>query len=157
MQLFDFLTGLSPWWWVAFALALGAFEMATMSFFLIWPGLAALLVAALIWLAPELSGSTQVIAFAALSVALTFVGRYLMNRFGDGGDTNNTLNSRAEMMVGRHAKVLDYAGPEGHVSIDGIRWRALWPANSIASDGDTVRVSGSDGMTLLIASSKISA
>jgi inner membrane protein len=150
MNLFPFLQDISPWWWIAFAVALGAIEMATMSFFLIWPGLAALLIAVLLWIAPGLSGTVQVMVFAILSIALTFAGRSLLHRYGDGGEANDTLNSRANLMIGRHAKVLDFHGPEGNVTIDGIRWRARWNLNATAEEGATVEVTGADGMTLLI-------
>ena len=82
--MFGFLQAMSPWWWVAFAVALGALEMATMSFFLIWPALAALVLALVHWLMPGLGGEVQVVLFAALAVAMTFAGRGLLNRYGDG-------------------------------------------------------------------------
>ncbi|MFQ5437810.1 MAG: NfeD family protein [Paracoccaceae bacterium] len=150
MELFAFLHGISPWWWVAFGVALGVLEMATMSFFLIWPAIASLFIAVLIWLAPGLSGTTQIIVFAILSVALTFAGRGLINRFGDGGEDAEGLNSRALKMVGRQAKVLKYTGPEGSVSIDGTHWRAIWPEGSSADPGATVTIIGAEGMTLYV-------
>jgi len=36
ITVFQWVANLSPWWWVAFGIGLGAVEMATMSFFLIW-------------------------------------------------------------------------------------------------------------------------
>jgi len=53
-------------------------------------------------------------------------------------------------MIGRHAKVLDFTGPEGNVTIDGIRWRARWPADVTTKSGETVKITGAEGMTLLI-------
>ncbi|MFT4715154.1 MAG: hypothetical protein ACI861_001676 [Paracoccaceae bacterium] len=150
MNLFPFLQDISPWWWVAFAITLGAIEMATMSFFLIWPGLAALLVALFLAITPSQSGTFQIITFAVLSVALTFAGRSLLGRFGDGGEINDTLNSRANLMIGRHAEVLDFTGPEGNVSIDGIRWRARWGAGASAIEGAQVKVTDVEGMTLFV-------
>ena len=152
MNLFPFLQDISPWWWVAFAVTLGATEMATMSFFLIWPAMSALLIAVLLWIIPGVSGTVQIAAFAVLSVALIFAGRSLLHRFGDGSSENETLNSRAKQMIGRHAQVLDFKGPEGNVTIDGIHWRAVWPKGANAAEGDTVEVSSADGMTLIIGS-----
>ncbi|NOX73459.1 MAG: NfeD family protein [Alphaproteobacteria bacterium] len=150
MDIFPFLENISPWWWVAFGIGLGALEMATMSFFLIWPGLAALGVALLLGMAPALSGNAQITVFAIGSIALTFAGRSLLHRYGDGDGADGKLNSRANLMIGRHAKVLDFAGPEGNVTIDGIRWRARWPAGVTTKSGETVKVTGAEGMTLLI-------
>lgn len=150
MEFFDFLRDISPWWWVAFGLGLGALEMATMSFFLIWPALAALVTAGILAMAPATSGALQITYFAIFAVVLTFVGRYLLNRFGDGGEVNETLNARANLMIGRHAEVLAFSGPEGHVKIDGIRWRALWQEGLTAQEGDTVHITDADGMTLIV-------
>lgn len=154
MGLFPFLQDISPWWWIAFAIGLGAVEMATMSFFLIWPALAALLVGLLLWVAPGTSGEAQIAIFAILSVILTFAGRSLVHRYGDGGDSNDTLNSRANLTIGRHAEVMDFSGPEGNVIIDGIRWRAKWANDETGEPGSTVEVIGAEGMTLLVRSAK---
>ena len=150
MESLDFLTGISPWWWVAFGVALGALEMATMSFFLIWPALAAVLCALLLIVVPDLSAQWQIVAFAVLSVVLTLIGRSLLNRFGDGGAAHETLNSRSNQMIGRHAIVESFIGPEGAVTVDGIRWHAVWPAGMQAEIGDTVEIGAADGMKLLV-------
>jgi inner membrane protein len=150
MPFLDILEGISPWWWVAFAFALGALEMATMSFFLIWPGLAALCMAALLAASPTLSGELQTVIFAVLAVLLTFIGRYLVTRYGDGGEDNDTLNQRSNQVIGRVAKVLEYGNGEGVIEVSGMRWRAKWPKGQSAEVGTQVRVTEADGMTLLV-------
>ena len=75
VSLFDWIAGLSPWWWVAFGIGLGALEMATGSFFLIWPALAAIAMAINIAIGPSFSGEVIVILYAGLSIVLTFLGR----------------------------------------------------------------------------------
>jgi len=152
MEFFDFLQGISPWWWVAFGLGLGALEMASMSFYLIWPALAALVTAGILGAAPGTSGALQITWFALLAIVLTFIGRYLLLRFGDGAAVSDTLNSRSNQMIGRHAEVLAFDGPEGHVNIDGIRWRAIWKNGRTAKEGDTVQIDGAEGMTLFVGS-----
>ena len=151
MPFFDWLEGLSPWWWVAFGIGLGAVEMATMSFFLIWPGLAALVMAGFLVLAPGMPGEVQVAVFAALSVALTFAGRALMRRFGDGEAVETGLNDRSARMIGRRGQVLSMSHGEAMVEIDGEHWRAA-PAGADAalSDGATIEVVGASGMTLTV-------
>ena len=147
MEIFGFLEGLSPWYWVAFAFVLGAIEMATMSFFLIWPALAALVMA---WIVSgfDPSGAAQVALYAALSVGLTLVGRAFLQRFSDQSDAAGALNSRAAAMVGRKATVLAYKGGEGTVEIDGVRWKAVWDGPN-AIDG-TVEVASASGMILTV-------
>ncbi len=150
MELFSFLEGISPWWWVAFGIVLGVVEMATMSFFLIWPAIAALCLALMNWMVPSLSGEIQISVFAILSVGLTFLGRAFLLKYGDGGEANLALNARSNLMVGRHAEVVSFIGPEGKVTIDGVHWRAIWPEGSSAEPGSKVEIARADGMTLFV-------
>jgi len=150
MDLFSFLDGISPLWWVAFALALGVAEMATMSFFLIWPAGAAVAMAAALWAMPGLSGTAQVVAFAVLSIAATVAGRAAMRRWGDGGAVTPGLNDRAALTVGRTGRVTAIDGDEGHVEVDGLRWRARWAGAGAPAPGDRIRVTGTEGGVLLV-------
>jgi len=150
VQIFQFLDGISPWWWVAFGVILGAVEMAAMSFFLIWPAIAAVLIGVMLAFTPAIAGEVQIAIFAVLAVAMTFAGRSLLHRFGDQGGPSDNLNSRATLMVGRHAEVQSFTGPEGAVTIDGIRWHAVWPAGGKAKPGATVKIVRADGMTLFV-------
>ena len=149
MDILQMLTGMSPWWWVIVAFALGSIEMATMTFFLIWPGLAALCMAGILVLAPNMSGTMQIALFAIISIILTFAGRYLLNKYGDGGEeSDTTINNRAAQLIGRTAKVLECDGGNGAVEIDGIRWRAEWAADHTSKPGQTVRITQADAMVL---------
>ena len=150
MELFTFLNGISPWWWVAFGVALGVVEMATMSFFLIWPALAGLVIALMLVAAPATSGEVQIAVFAVLAVALTFGGRSLVHRSESREPSHDGLNNRAVLMVGRHAIVQEFTGPEGAVTIDGVRWHAVWPNGQKSISGATVKIAGAEGMTLLV-------
>lgn len=148
---FSALDGISPWWWVAFAFALGAFEMATMSFFLIWPALAGLIMALLLVVSPNMSSGMQVMTFAGLSVLLTVIGRYLFKTYGDGGgEVDKVLNQRSARFIGRTGKVLEFANGEGVVELEGMRWRAQWPENATTKIGATARVTDADGMLLQV-------
>lgn len=151
MPFLDILEGLSPWWWVAAAFAIGALEMLTGTAVLIWVGLAALLMAVLAAFAPGLSGEAQITVFAALSVGLTFSGRWCIGRFGDGGETHKTLNRRSKHLIGRTAKVLDFdAGTQtGAVEVEGMRWRSNWEGGP-SKVGETVRIRTAKGMTLTV-------
>ena len=148
MPFLDFLQGISPWSWVAFGIGLGAVEMATMSFFLIWPALAALMMAVLLWISPAMSPEVQIILFAVLSVALTLIGRRVILRFGDGGGEETLINNRAAQLVGRTGVVLSGGESEGAVEVDGVRWRASWDGGPALKDGARVRVVASKGMVL---------
>lgn len=145
---FDFLQGISPWTWAAFGIVLGALEMATMSFFLIWPALAALVMAVVIFIAPDLGTAAQIILWAVLSVLLTLVGRKVVMDFGDGGGEETLINNRAAQLVGRTGKVIVSGDIEGAIEVDGIRWRASWPDGSNLAEGSPVTVVANRGMLL---------
>lgn len=149
MEFLSFLEGISPLWWVALAFVLGALEMLTGTFVLIWLALTALVMAGILAYGAPLSGAAQVSLFASLSIVLTFAGRYLLNRFGDGGGSDHdNLNQRGQHFVGRNAKVLECANSEGSVQVEGMRWRARWPAGSNSDVGTTVQITKADGMVL---------
>ena len=152
MDLFGFLDGISAWWWIAGALALAIIEVLTFSFFLIWPGLAALAVGILMWIFPDMSGNAQVLVFSVFAVLFTWAGRvYVMNRKPTSDRPG--LNDRASQMIGRHATVVDgfAGGAIGNVEIDGIRWRArLVDGAGAPEPGDVLPITGADGMTLIL-------
>lgn len=152
MDIFGFLTGISPWWWVALALALAIIEMTTFSFFLIWPGIAAVFVAILMWIFPEMSGTWQILIFATVSVAFTLAGRwYVQNRKPESDAPG--LNDRSEQLVGRTAVVIDgfAGGGLGNVEVDGVRWRGRMEEGSPRPEpGQVVDVTGAKGMTLVL-------
>ncbi|MEJ6708984.1 MAG: NfeD family protein [Amylibacter sp.] len=152
MPFLDILEGLSPWWWVAAAFALGALEMLTGTAVLIWVALSALVMAGVVALMPNLSGEFQITLFAVLSIGSTFAGRWAVNRFGDGGETYATLNQRSNHLIGRMAKVLDFDAStnNGAVEIEGMRWRATWTTGQTSTLGETVRIVQANGMVLTV-------
>ena len=149
MEIFNILDGISPWYWFAFALALGTLEMATFSFFLIWPALSALVVGGILLASPATSGPAQISIFAIGAITLTVLGRFLFTRYGDGGGTEDMLlNKRGQRFVGRTAIVLEFANGEGYIQVESMRWRAAWPDDQTSQTGDQVRVTRADGLVL---------
>ncbi|MEL6476208.1 MAG: NfeD family protein [Pseudomonadota bacterium] len=146
--LFGFLDGASPWWWVALALTLGAFELMTFSYFLLWLALAALATGGALWLGPEMSGMLQVALFAFLSMALTAIGYVFVKRRAP-EEVETGLNNRTAALIGRKAVV---AGPfeadTGPVEVDGIRWRGRLASGPTPEIGDVLEITGADGMLL---------
>ena len=56
-------------------------------------------------------------------------------------------------MIGRKALVIDGfdRGDLGNVEVDGIRWRArMEPGADAPEAGSTLRISGAEGMTLIL-------
>lgn len=147
--MFSLLDGISPFYWIAFALLLGAAVMVTSIDLFLWPAMAALVVGILLFSAPELSGQTQILAFAVLSVCAVLAARAIMPRFGQSGKPGAALNDPAERMVGRQATVIEASGTEGKVTIDQVRWHAKWKTGT-AKDADLVRVVDYQGTTLIV-------
>ncbi len=155
-DLFAFLDGASPWWWIALAFGLGAVEIVTFTYFMLWLGLAAFTVGVGLAMFPAMPGTSQLLSFALLSILYTVIGWvYVMRRKTK--DALPGLNRRAAAVVGRQAVVTQaFSAGVGWVEIDGVRWRARL-ANSDGGGaeppqaGATMSISSADGMTLIVA------
>jgi membrane protein implicated in regulation of membrane protease activity len=145
-----FLDGISPWWWIALAILLGALEMVTVTTLALWSALAALLTAVALWLAPGLGWAGQIAIFGGLSIGLIFLSRWLFDRQGRGDDPLK-LNRRADRLVGRDAVVVSFEGGEGKVEVDGIPWPArLEGALPTPAPGERVRILAADGIVVWV-------
>lgn len=151
MTEFDFfsvLDGASAWWWIALAIALGAVEILTFTYFLIWIALAAMTVG-LAMVAFPLGGQEQVVAFAVLSILYTFSGRFVLSKGRQTPSDTPGLNRRSEQLIGRKGKALsDFENDEGLVVIDDVRWRARLAIGQIQK-GDSLVVIDAEGMQLI--------
>ncbi|SCW73727.1 hypothetical protein SAMN02927900_04348 [Rhizobium mongolense subsp. loessense] len=140
---------LGPWTWWIVGLALLAAEMIVPGFFLVWIGLAALAVgilSLLLWNAAFWFWETQLILFAILAVAATFLGRRLTLRH----DTTDEpfLNQRGASLVGRTATLFEpIAEGRGRIRIDDTIWRVTGPNLPV---GTQVKVVASNGRDLTV-------
>lgn len=143
---FSFLEMISPLWWITLGFALAAAEMLVFSFFLMWPALAAFVMALILWVMPGLQGEYQIVLFAVLSIALTYIGRRMFQRFDE---PETSLNDRSKQLIGKRAKVVlfDETG-EGRVELNGLRWPATWPKGQSADIGEVVVITNADGMSV---------
>jgi len=139
----------SPWWWVALAILLGAVEMLTPTTVLVWSAAAALATGLVLWLAP-LGLSVQVALFAVLSIVFTLAGRAFVPRRLQ-PDDGSTLNRRADQVVGREAVVVAFDHGDGQITVDGVPWPArLDPGMPVPQAGDRVLVTGTDGIVVRV-------
>ena len=144
------------WWWLGLCLVLILLEMATMSLFLLWPGLAAALVAVVVFIAPGLELAPQLILFSAISVALTYLGRgYFSSSFGKEESDRPMLNQRGVQMIGRKVTALrDFENGVGSVQVDDGQWQARLDADAgdaVVASGSVLTVRDVDGVTLVVA------
>lgn len=141
----DILVKLGSWNWLIIGLVLVTLELLVPGVFLLWLGLAALIVGLLSFVV-DWTWQIQIITFAVLAMAAVPVWR----RIGQGGvKTEETfLNRRTDALVGR-IFTLDKPIQDGNgtIRIDDTIWRVAGPD---APAGSRVRVVKVDGVDLTV-------
>ncbi len=134
------------WFWLSLGLILGVAEMVAPGFFLMWLGLAALIVGILDYFLP-ITLAYQVAMFATLSVLTVFAGKKFLRKNPIESDDAN-LNDRGARMIGEIVTVVEpIANGHGRVKVGDSVWNAR---GMDAAMGASVRVIGSDGAVLLV-------
>lgn len=134
------------WFWLSLGLILGAAEMVAPGFFLMWLGLAAIIVGVLDYFLP-ITVAYQVAMFAVLSVLAVFAGKkFLANNPIETDDPK--LNDRGARLTGEIVTVVEaIADGHGRVKVGDTVWAAR---GTDAALGSRVRVTGADGAVLLV-------
>ena len=134
------------WFWLSLGLILGVAEMVAPGFFLMWLGLAALIVGILDYFLP-ITLAYQVAMFATLSVLTVFAGKKFLQKNPIESDDVN-LNDRGARMTGEIVTVVEpIANGHGRVKVGD----SVWTARGMdAAMGASVRVIGADGAVLLV-------
>lgn len=140
------------WHWVIFGVVLMLSEIALTSFFILWFGVAALLVGLLLFVAPELALSWQILIWTILSCVLAFAWfRFLKPLSVD----RTKAGLSREAIVGEVGQVIVAPNSER-------RGRMRFPAPVLGADewtiisrenvaqGDRVRVVDVSGNSLLV-------
>jgi len=134
------------WMWLAIGLFLAAAEMAIPGVFLIWLAGAAIVTGLLVWLIP-FGLPLQIVIFAVLAIVAVFSGRRYL-RANPVAEADPNMNHRTARLVGEIATVtqpIEAGG--GRVRLGDSEWIAR---GDDAPAGAKVRVTGSDGATLLV-------
>jgi hypothetical protein len=141
------IESLDFWHWGIAALVLIAVEMLLPGFYLLWLGIAASVVALLLFLWPGLPFEFQLLVFATATVGSIFAWREWRNRHPVISDQPN-LNERASQYVG-HLYSLDAAivNGVGKVRVGDTVWKV---AGEDLPAGSQVKVVGVEGMTLRV-------
>ena len=135
------------WFWITLGALLLAAEMLGTSGYLLWSGLAALLVGVIEWIF-VLSWTQQGLLFALLMLLCVFFW-YRWMRHREASQQPNTLNQRGSQLIGMQL-TLDSTLKDGlgHVRIGDSSWRVQ--AESDLPAGTPVIVTGVVGITLRI-------
>lgn len=148
----DFLNNQPAWHWWALGALLLALEIASTTQYLLWPGIAALLVGVLKFAVPSLDGRFAVFLFAVVAVVATVLWK--RSKLGRADRTSHhDLNERSAQYKGRHVLALDdFQGGRGAVRVDDSRWNAHISDGSNPRKGDMLIVTGADGAILHVRS-----
>lgn len=143
----DWLDSISThWFWLSLGLILGVGEMLLPGFFLIWLGLAAIIVGVLDYFLP-IAVPFQVALFAILSVLTVFAGKKFLKENPIETD-DPKLNDRGARLTGEVVEVVEaIADGHGRVKVGDSVWSAR---GADAGVGARVRVTGADGAVLLV-------
>lgn len=135
------------WHWWILALVLIIAETVLPGTFFLWMGVSALVIGLLAWLAPAMGWEFQLMLFAVFSL-VAIVGWRAWQKANPTESDQPTLNRRGEQFVGR---VLELDTPIqngfGKVRAGDTLWRVK---GEDAEAGTRVRVTGSDGVILLV-------
>jgi membrane protein implicated in regulation of membrane protease activity len=142
----SFIIGLGPWKWVIVGAILLALELAVPGAFMMWLGMAAVLVGVISFLV-DWSWQAQLVAFAIFTAASVPLWRRFARKV-DPQLESPFLNRRTEALIGRaftlEKPIVDGVGA---VRIDDTIWRVNGPD---AAAGSRVRVIRADGANLTV-------
>lgn len=143
----------APWIWLALGAALIALEVSTGTLFILWPAVAAVALAALTALFPDLSIAAQIFAFASVAILLGVIGHgYFKMRPGQRPSDRPHLNATRDQMIGRRVLAAeDFVNGYGPVTVGDTRWRARLedPAASVGA-GATLLIIDLVGAELVV-------
>jgi membrane protein implicated in regulation of membrane protease activity len=149
-MLHEMINGLGPWSWWILGLVLLAAELAAPGVFLIWIGLAAIVVGVLSlvsWEAVFWSWQLQLLIFAALSVAFALAGRRIYAGRHQPSD-EPLLNRRGESLVGRTSILAEpISEGRGRIRLDDTWWPVMGPD---LPAGTRVMVTEASGRSLTV-------
>lgn len=133
-------------WWVL-GLSLLALEVFSPGVYLLFFGIAALVVGANVFFFPELSWQIQVVGFVVVSIVAVLLGN---KWYGQRGErvSGPDLNRRTQRMIGRTATLSDpIIGGRGRVSIEDGWWTVEGPDYPA---GTQVVIDSADGSILRV-------
>lgn len=121
---------LGPWNWMVLGIILLVLEIVLPGVFLVWIGIASLIVGAIsifAWESGFWTWQTQVLLFLVLSVASAFAGRRLAGPRKDDSD-QPLLNRRGDQLIGRTATLAEpIRNGRGRIQLGDTFWRVSGP------------------------------
>lgn len=124
MEFIQNLYASQPFWlWLAVGVVLLAIEAAASTEWLLWPAVAAGVVALITAVAPNLGLPVEAGIFALLTVIATLASRTLIKRVNPTDEPD--INDRDLRLVGERARVVEaFVAGRGRVFVSGAEWPA---------------------------------
>jgi inner membrane protein len=139
---------LGAWNWMALGLVLLALEILVPGIFLLWIGIAAIIVGTLALMITNggyWTWETQILLFLVLSLVSAYIGKRVMANGNDVSD-QPLLNKLGEQLVGRTATLAEpIAEGRGRIRLGDTQWRVTGPD---LPAGAKVKVVSSNGAEL---------
>lgn len=141
----EWLQHLSGWHWIALSLLLLIGELIGAGGYLLWTGISAMVVGALLWIFPDIAWQLQFLIFAVGSVVSAALWHVYLLRRPIKSD-HPTLNKRGANYVGRTFILTQpVENGRGKIRIDDCNWEL----NGVdLPAGAAVIITGTDGMIL---------
>lgn len=113
-----------PFWiWLAVGVILLAVEAAFSTEWLLWPAVAAGVVAVASALGLSVGPTVEIAVFAVLTIGLTLMSRRLIKRVNP--DDAPDINARDSRLIGQRARVVEgFVDGRGRVFVSGAEWPA---------------------------------
>jgi inner membrane protein len=142
------------WIWGILGLLLLGVEMATGTFYILWFGIAGLLVALLVWMMPEVSLAMQIFAYGVLSLGSLFIWKKYYKQT-DKDDLRVGQSQGDE--IGKVGKIIEAvsSGQAGRIQFaQGVMGSREWVvvADEPIEIGQNAQVTGVEGNTLRVKS-----
>ncbi|RDE88120.1 NfeD family protein [Aggregatibacter kilianii] len=134
------------WHWLVLGFILLIAEIAMPGVFLLWWGLAAIVVAGIMKLFPDLPLSSLAVIYAIIAMILSVIWWRYQHGKDQADQSNRALNQRNHAMIGSRGKVLEIAeNGIGRGAFGDTTWRIKGHGLSV---NDIIEVTGVDGITL---------
>lgn len=134
------------WHWLVLGFILLIAEIAMPGVFLLWWGLAAIVVAGIMKLFPDLPLSSLAVIYAIIAMILSVIWWRYQHGKDQADQSNRALNQRNHAMIGSRGKVLEIAeNGIGRGAFGDTTWRIKGHGLSV---NDIIEVIGVDGITL---------
>lgn len=142
------------WLWGAIGLVLLAVEMATGTFYVLWFGVAALIMGIVTWLMPDLGSATQLLLYSILSLGALYIWRTHYKK----NDPNYRIGQSQGDEIGKVGTIIEpvSASKNGRIQFtQGVMGSREWvavanediaigtPASVVAVEGNALRVKSS--------------